>query len=151
PGMLYGKVLRPPAFGAKLTGIDLAPAKALKDVIVTQDDQFVGVAAPSTFLAQQALETISQTPKMETAPHPSSQELFDYLKAQAQGGMPSNPFASELTEANKTLRQTYHVAYVQHAPLEPRAAVAEWADGKLTVWAGTQNPFGYRSELVRTF
>ena len=41
---------------------------------------------------------------------------------------------------NTVLRQSYHVAYVQHAPLEPRAAVAEWTDGKLTVWTGTQNP-----------
>ena len=49
------------------------------------------------------------------------------------------------------LRQSYHVAYVQHAPLETRAAVAEWTDGKLTVWTGTQNPFGYRSDLMGTF
>ena len=56
-----------------------------------------------------------------------------------------------LSQSKKTLRQTYHVAYVQHAPLEPRAAVAEWLDGKLTVWTGTQNPFGCRSELARAF
>jgi len=43
------------------------------------------------------------------------------------------------------------VAYVQHAPLESRAAVAEWTDGKLTVWTGTQSPFGYHGELARTF
>ena len=49
------------------------------------------------------------------------------------------------------LRQTYHVAYAQHAPLEPRAAVAEWQEGKLTVWTGTQNPFGYRRELAGAF
>ena len=47
------------------------------------------------------------------------------------------------------LQQTYHVAYIAHAPLEPRAAVAEWADGRLTVWTGTQRPFGVRSELSR--
>ncbi len=47
--------------------------------------------------------------------------------------------------------QTYHVPYIQHAPLEPRAAVAEWMDGKLTVWTGTQNPFAVRNELSRAF
>ena len=36
-------------------------------------------------------------------------------------------------------------------PLEPRAAVAEWTDGKLTVWTGTQRPFGVRSELAEAF
>ena len=62
-----------------------------------------------------------------------------------------NPFADEAAQASQVLRQTYQVAYVQHAPLEPRAAVAEWTGEKLTVWAATQNPFGHRSELVRAF
>jgi len=69
----------------------------------------------------------------------------------AQGGLPENPFADELAAAKQVLKQTYHVAYVQHSPLEPRAAVAEWADDKVTVWTGTQNPFGCHSELVRAF
>jgi nicotinate dehydrogenase subunit B len=43
------------------------------------------------------------------------------------------------------------VAYIAHAPLEPRAAVAEWAEGKLTVWTGTQRPFGVRGELAQAF
>jgi isoquinoline 1-oxidoreductase len=151
PGMLYGKVLRAPAYGAKLTEIDLAPAKAIKDVVVVREDQFVGVAAPSNHVAQQALEALSKNAKWEIGPHPSSAELFDHLKQHAQGGMPENPFAQELTEAKLVLRQTYRVAYAQHAPLEPRAAVAEWTDGKLIVWTGTQNPFGCRSELTRAF
>src|SRR5262249_60526617 len=46
---------------------------------------------------------------------------------------------------------TYTIAYIAHAPLEPRAAVAEWQDGKLTVWTGTQRPFGVRGDLARAF
>ncbi len=151
PGMLYGKVLRPPSYGAKLSSIDLAPAQAMKDAVAVRDDQFVGVAAPTTFLAEKALDAVAKTAKWETAAHPSSKELFDYLKQHVPDGMPQNPFADELAQAKKTLRQTYQVAYVQHAPLEPRAAVAEWLEGKLTVWTGTQNPFGCRSELARAF
>jgi len=151
PGMLYGKVLRPPSYGAKLISIDLAPAKAMRGVAVVQDEQFVGVAAPSTFLAEKALDAVAKTAKWEPAPHPSSKELFDYLTTNAEGGLPVNPFADELAQSKQVLRQTYHVAYVQHAPLEPRAAVAEWNEGKLSVWTGTQNPFGCRSELVRAF
>ncbi|HTL58090.1 MAG TPA: molybdopterin cofactor-binding domain-containing protein [Candidatus Limnocylindrales bacterium] len=151
PGLLYGKVVRPPSYGAKLVSIDLAPAKALKDVVVVQDDQFVGVAAPSSFAAEKALDLLINTAKWESSPHPSSKELFNYLKQQAEGGIPSNPFADQVAQAKQVLRQAYYVAYVQHAPLEPRAAVAEWSDGKLTVWTGTQNPFGCRSELVRAF
>ena len=46
---------------------------------------------------------------------------------------------------------TYTTPYIAHVPLEPRAAVAEWKDGKLTVWTGTQRPFGVRAELAAAF
>jgi isoquinoline 1-oxidoreductase len=151
PGMLYGKVLRPPSYGAKLTAIDLAPAKAARDVAVVQDGQFVGVAAPTAYAADQALDAVAKTAKWEQPAHPSSAELYDHLRKGARGGVPKNPFADELAKAVKVLRQTYHVAYVQHAPMEPRAAVAEWQDGKLTVWTGTQNPFGCQGEIARAF
>jgi len=151
PGMLYGKFLRPPAYGATLAAIDLAPARAMPDVVVVQDGPFVGVAAPTTHRARQALEAIAATARWDGAPHPSSRELFQHLRQHAQGGVPANPFPDELARAKQVLRQTYQVAYVQHAPLEPRVAVAEWQDGKLTVWTGTQNPFGYHGELARAF
>ena len=151
PGMLRGKVLRPPSYGAKLVSIDLGPAKAMKDVVAVEDDQFVGVAAPTAHQAQQALDAIAPTAKWEPAPHPSSKEVFDYLRKHARGGVPKNSFADELAAAKKALKQTYHVPYVQHAPLETRTALAEWEGGKLTVWTGTQAPFGYHGQLAGAF
>ena len=56
-----------------------------------------------------------------------------------------------LADADIKLNQTYTVAYIAHAPLEPRAAVAEWNGPKLTVWTGSQRPFGVRSELAAAF
>jgi isoquinoline 1-oxidoreductase subunit beta len=150
PGMLYGKILRAPAFHATLVSVDLSAAKAMPNVVVVRDDQFVGVAAPNSSLAEIAVDKISDSAKWETVPQPSSDELFDYLERNAEGGVPANPFAAELAGA-KSARQTYHVPYIQHAPLEPRAAVAEWTDGKLTVWTGSQNPFAVRGELARAF
>lgn len=151
PGMLYGKVLRAPAFGAKLVSVDGAAAKAMSGVGVIQDDAFVGVTAPTRFQAEAALDALDKTAKWDRTPQPSSDKLFDYLKEYAEGGIPANPFANEIAKAKKVLRQSYHVAYAQHSPLEPRAAVAEWSDGQLTVWTGTQNPFGVRGELARAF
>jgi isoquinoline 1-oxidoreductase len=148
PGMLHGKVLRPPSYGARLTAVDLAPAKAMKGVVAVQDGAFVAVAAPTTFAAEQALAAVAKTAAWEPAPHPSSQEVFEYLKQHARGGVPKSPFADELA-AGKALHQVYHVAYVQHVPMETRAAVAEWEGEKLTVWTSTQNPFGSQSEIAR--
>ena len=59
--------------------------------------------------------------------------------------------ADGLAMADKKLAQTYTVEYIAHAPLEPRAAVAEWNGDKLTVWTGTQRPFGVRGELADAF
>ena len=52
-----------------------------------------------------------------------------------------------LARAAHQLEATYYIPYVPVVPMEPRAAVAEWNGEALTVWAGTQRPFGIRSEL----
>jgi CO/xanthine dehydrogenase Mo-binding subunit len=152
PGMLYGKVLRQPSYGAKFISADVTPAKALKGVTVVQDGEFAGVAAPTSFLAETALDAIAKSAKWEsTGSSITSKGLFDFLRQHAENGVPANPFAGELPKAAKVVRQSYNVAYAQHSPLEPRAAVAEWTNGQLTVWTGTQNPFGVRGELARAF
>lgn len=149
PDMLRGKVLRPPAFGAKLAAIDLDAAKAFADVVAVRDGDFVGVAAPTAFRAQQALVALAKTAEWSRAVQPSSDEIFDYLRKKSADRTPANPFHEEAQRGAHQLQQTYRAAYVQHAPLEPRAAVAQWQDGRLTVWTGTQNPFGYQNELSR--
>ena len=154
PKMLYGKILRPPAYRATLESIDLSKAKAMEDVVVVHEGQFVGFAAPTLFRATQALEAVVGTAKWKTVPQPSSKEIFSYLKEHARIGDRSRPrtrgSADEaFSKADKVLSETYNVAYVQHTPMEPRAAVAEWNDGKLTVWAGVDGPHQVKSDLVR--
>lgn len=159
PGMLYGRVLRPPKYRARLEAIDLTPAKEMEGVIAVQDGEFVGVAAPTAFDAEMAIEKVAKTAKWNEDELPSGDELYDYLRANADGDVPKNPFVEELAGASVSLRATYTTAYVQHAPLEPRTAVAEWNpspavgtnDPRLTVWTATQNPFGVRGELADAF
>ncbi len=151
PDMLYGRVLRPPSYGATLVSVDLERARDMDDVVVVHDEQFVAVAAPTTFRAEQALESIARSARWETVDHPSSEDVFDYLRQHAQGGVPQNPFGDQLQAAHRVLRASYQVPYVQHAPLEPRVALAHWEDDRLTVWTGTQNPFGYLREVAGAF
>jgi len=86
---------------------------------------------------------------------PSSKTIYDHLKkGSTGGGRGAAPFtkgdaADARAKAAKTFDASYHIPYIAHVPLEPRAAVAEWASGKLTVWCGTQRPFGVRSELAQ--
>jgi isoquinoline 1-oxidoreductase len=159
PGMWHGKVLRPPAVGATLGSLDDAAAKATGAVVV-RDGGFAGVAAPTPVAARRALQELRAEWKAGAA-MPSQAELFASLKttpppAGERGGRPSpahetGSVAAALAGAAHRLQQSYTVAYIAHAPLEPRAAVAEWTGGKLTVWTGTQRPFGVRRELAEAF
>lgn len=159
-GMLYGKVLRPPSYGAVLERIDLSAASSLPGVVAVRDGNFVGCAAPTSFQAQQALDALSETASWSQPEHPSSRNLFSYLKENVVSGQPGwrGPRVSEhgsvdegLAAAEKVLQASYEIAYIQHAPMEPRAAAAQWEDGRLTVWTGTQRPNGVRRELAGAF
>ncbi|HKW61487.1 MAG TPA: molybdopterin cofactor-binding domain-containing protein [Candidatus Acidoferrum sp.] len=154
-GMLYGKVLRPPSFGATLASHDDSTAKAMNGVTVVRDGDFVGATAPSLHEAQKALDAIRA--QWKEVPQVSSKEIFSYLKKNAEPSSnerfrhQKGSVAEGLAAAAHHLETTHNVAYIAHAPLEPRAAVAQWAEGKLTVWTGTQRPFANRDELASLF
>jgi isoquinoline 1-oxidoreductase len=156
PGMWHGRILRPPTLGASLTSVDTAAAEAMTGVVVVRDGGLVGVAAARAPLAARALAALR--PAWEPGPDASG-PLFDRLRkppVEAGRGRGSEPYVSgsvteALAGASHRLESTYTVAYVAHVPLEPRAAVAEWKDGRLTVWTGTQRPFGVRGELAEAF
>ena len=157
PGMLYGKVLRPAAFGATLTSVDVKVAEAMAGVTIVRDGNFVGVTAPSRELASRAVAAIQA--EWKTTPQPSANEIFDYFKKHRSdvggSGGRANYERGSVTEglaaSHQKLERKYTVAYIAHAPLEPHGALAEWTENKLTVWTGTQRPFGVRSELAEAF
>ena len=157
PGMLYGKVLRPPSYGAKLIEADLSKAKNIPGVIVVKDGEFVGVVAPDIRTATNALLAIDAKWE-EKKDHPSNENIFEYLLKNTSGendgrdrGTTTGDVESGLSKATFKYSTSYNINYIAHVPLEPRAAVAQWTDGKLTVWTGTQRPFGVQQELMETF
>lgn len=156
PGMLYGKMLRPPSFGATVTSFDAARAQAMSGAKVVRDGDFIGAVAGSELAAQKAVEAIHAEWKEE--PQTSSKELFSYLKENAKPGADGRSrrikgsMEEGLSAAAHRLESTHNVAFIAHAPLEPRAALAEWSpEGKLTVWTGSQRPFAIRDELASVF
>lgn len=163
PGMIYGKVLRPSSYvdnaraKATLTSVDVSAARQLPNVTVVRDGDFVGVTAPTSHAAQVALAKIKAT--WNAPPQIAETQLFDHLRETAKasrfsGALDSHDakFDQAFGSAAKKIERTYTVAYIQHAPLEPRAAVAEWSnDGRLTAWTGTQRPFAVKDELAQAF
>jgi nicotinate dehydrogenase subunit B len=160
PGMLFGKVLRPPSFGATLVSVETTEVTEMRGTTFVHDGDFVGVAAPSEGAAVRALKSVKAQWKKQTG-QPSSKTVYEYLKthpAQTGGefGDRGSTFEvgsieSGMNSADRRLHQTYTVAYIAHTPLEPRAALAQWSGDNLTVWTGTQRPFGVRGQLAETF
>ncbi|MGO8704822.1 MAG: molybdopterin cofactor-binding domain-containing protein [Candidatus Brocadiia bacterium] len=149
PGMLYGRMLRAPSYGAKLKDLDPAAVQAIPGAVLVREDSFIGVVAPTAFAAERAMFALARSAAWETADQPGSKTIFDYLRQHTHEPIQQNPFAADVAAAAKSLKQTYTVAYVQHAPMEPRTALAAWDGGKVTVWLTTQNPFGCRNEISR--
>lgn len=154
PGMLYGRVLRPPSYGATLAAVDLSGARKMPAVTAVRDGEFVACAAPTAFAARQALAAISATAQWKTVPQPSSDVLYDSLKQTARPGerpqgQGRGSVETGLAGARTRMQASYQVAFVQHAPMETRAALAEWRDGQCTVWTGTSNPAGVRQQLAQ--
>jgi isoquinoline 1-oxidoreductase len=157
--MLHGAVLRPPALGARLLDVDLSVAEEMPGVVTVRDGDFVGCAARSSFDARKAVEALSRTARYQETPQTSSVELFGYLKenvdttveARSSWSREKGSFDEALAGAPQVLEASYEVSYIHHAPMEPRAAVAEWSSDGLTVWTGTQRPNGVREELERAF
>jgi isoquinoline 1-oxidoreductase len=157
PGMLYGKVVRPSAFEATLVSVDTQKAEQM-GVTVVRDGNFVGVAALNSQLASSAAAAIHAEWKAE--PQPSNKDLFDYLRKNVMEGkdvtgdgdrFDTGSVDEAMKSADHRLQQTYTVQYIAHVPLEPRAAVAKWDGDRLTVWTGTQRPFGVRGQLAEAF
>ena len=61
---------------------------------------------------------------------------------------PCGDTGAALAAAAVRVQASYTTAYLAHVPLETRAAVAQWEDGRLTVWTGNKVPFGVRSRLA---
>ncbi|HEY6357429.1 MAG TPA: molybdopterin cofactor-binding domain-containing protein, partial [Vicinamibacterales bacterium] len=165
PGLLFGRMIRPPALGATVKTVDDSKARAMAGVIVVRDGEFIGVVAPNERKAKAAAEAVAIEWNLPSG-LPTSETIFDYLRqtaqpAQGRGGggdradgvLSSGLPASAATPAatTRTFDATYRIPYIAHVPLEPRAAVAEWTGDKVTVWTGTQRPFGVRSDVARAF
>jgi isoquinoline 1-oxidoreductase len=153
--MMFGAALRPDGFNAKLIMVDTTGVDKFPGAKVVRDGEFIGVVAADTLTAQHALAAIEA--KWTVPPQPSNEGLFEYLKNNPEPGGNSSPqhvsgsVADAIASAEIKVEDRYTVEYIAHAPLEPRAAVAEWNAGKLTVWTGTQRPFGVRDELMQAF
>jgi len=151
PAMLHGKVLRPPAIGAKPTKVDAAAARGLPGVVaVVHEGDFIGVAADTEQQAEDAARRIKvEYDKPSTVNIEAAWDSLDprhergkVLEAQGEADV-------ALEQAKQRVLATYRTAYVYHATMEPQAAVADVTGERVRIWTSTQRPFGVRGEIAR--
>ena len=152
PGMVYARILRPPAHGASRRSVDTSVAERMKDVQVVRDGDLVAVLHPHPDGAAKALGSIKADFDLSDTGI-NDETIFKHLLANA----PQPVVASEAGDpkegekkAAAIIEETYLNSYVSHAPMEPHAAVASVDGNKATVWASTQTPFNVQSLVAQT-
>ncbi|MGE5780060.1 MAG: molybdopterin cofactor-binding domain-containing protein, partial [Hyphomicrobiales bacterium] len=153
PGMLHGRVVRPPRYGAKLENLDEAAAKAMPGVVaIVRDGSFVGLVAEREEQAIKARAALSagarwsgdtDLPDMDKAyEHLLSLRTIDTVASEKQAS--PRPSGARVVEA------TYRKPYLAHASMGPSCALAEFRDGKFTIWSHTQGVFPLRLDLAKS-
>jgi len=150
-GMLYARIVRPPAHGATMTSVDTSAAESMPGVTVLKEEDFVAVLAADPETAARALDAV-QAGFAVPAATVNTESIFEHLVRAApapnipeQGG----DLDAGRADAARLFEETYENAYVAHAPMEPHAAVAEVKEGTLTVWSSTQAPFSQQNAIAR--
>ena len=150
PGMLHARILRPPAHGATLASLDSSAVSGIEGASLLQDGDLVAVLHERRDMADRALERVKANYDLAET-KVDDRTIYDHLVSAASKGE-TVAAGGDIVEGERlaadVFEETYYNAYVAHAPMEPHAAVAQMADGRLTVWASTQSPFGLKRQLV---
>jgi CO/xanthine dehydrogenase Mo-binding subunit len=154
PGMLHGRVIRPPAFGAKLMAMDEASIRAIPDVKVIRIESFLGVVAPDEWAAIRAARELKAT-WSEWEGLPGSEQLERYVRTAEidhdQTVTTRGDSLTALAAAATKHEASYWWPNQSHASLGPSCAVADVRNGEATVWSATQGTFGLRDVLAKMF
>jgi nicotinate dehydrogenase subunit B len=152
PGMLYAKMLRPPAHGAKLVSLDMSAAEKMQDVVIVREDDLIAVLHEIPDVAEEAITKIKA--EFEFEPSTVNQHnIFEHLlnSATASNEVDKGGDLEEGGELSDLIFESeYHDGYVAHAPIETHTATATMEGEKMKIWASTQTPFGMRTAVAQT-
>ena len=155
PGMLHGRVVRPPVVNSKPATVDETSVRHIPGVVkVVQEGSFVGVVAQTEWAAIRAARSLKVTWSAPPGQFPAGPDaMYDYLrdtKSFAERvGVQTGDVGAALAQAAKTFDATYRWPFQMHAMIVPSCAVADVQGDKATVWSGSQAPFITRNGIAR--
>ncbi len=154
PGMVFGRVVRPSSYRAQLVSVDEAAAKALPGVVaVMRDGNFIAVAAEREEQAIKAAALLRASAKWNETPDlpPGGAALYEHLKKMPSRDMVINTKAPAAAGGGKvtSVEAEYTRPFQAHGSIGPSCAVAQFKDGKFTVWTHSQGVFPLRTDLAK--
>ncbi len=154
PGMLHGRVVRPPALGAKLTNVDESSVKQIPGVKVVREGDFLAVVADNEWNAVRAARELkSSWSKSETLP--DEKKLWEHVRNTkiVKDDVTSNigDTKAAMAAEGRKLSATYDFAIHTHGSIGPSCAISEFKDGKLTCWSASQATHNLRKQLAKMF
>jgi nicotinate dehydrogenase subunit B len=154
PGMLHGRVVRPPGVGAHVLGVDDAAAKAIPGYVRTVvKGNFVGVVAEHEWAAVRAAETVKVSWSTPVDAFPGHDQLYDRMRTAtpkaSRETLKHGDVDGALASAATKVQATYGFPFQSHATMGPGCAVADvQMDGVTTVWSGAQKPHALQRGLA---
>ncbi|MCH7558336.1 MAG: xanthine dehydrogenase family protein molybdopterin-binding subunit [Planctomycetes bacterium] len=149
-GMVYAKVLRPPAHGAKLKSLDTSAVDKIEGAQVVRDGDLIAVLHKNPDVAEKALTKIKAEYDVPEARF-DDKSVFDYFVDNAGDGRVTQKggnLESGQKLAKEVVEETYLNGYVSHATIETHSALAQFEGNNLTVWASTQTPFRLPQQIA---
>jgi CO/xanthine dehydrogenase Mo-binding subunit len=159
--------------GDGVYGCQVKDERILTDVARHVGDVVAAVAAPSRELAREAVRAVQVeweelpavfdaveaagpgAPLLHEAPAESAQEAVSIDVRPIPGSNVCHRFrirqgdaAAAMASADVVVEEVFRTPSAAHAPMEPHATLAEWEDGRLTLWTATQTPFNVRADLA---
>jgi nicotinate dehydrogenase subunit B len=154
PGMLHGRVVRPPTIAAKPASVDESSVKSIPGLVkVVQEGSFVGVVCATEWAAIKAAGALKVTWSQPATKMPVSyEEVFSYIKntKSLRDQVTVNKGNSEtaLAQAKKTYEASYRWPFQLHGMMGPPCAVADVAKDSATIYTGTQGSFETRKAVA---
>jgi CO/xanthine dehydrogenase Mo-binding subunit len=151
PGMAHARIVRPPSYGAQLIDCDSSAIEKMPGVVkVVRDGNFLAVVAAKEFLAVKAVKALAVAAKwQETARLPKQDDLANVLTRLPSQDSTIFERSDPAAIGRKTIEASYTRPYQSHGSIGPSCAVAQFADGAMTVWTHTQGVYPDRAGIAQ--
>jgi nicotinate dehydrogenase subunit B len=151
PGMLHARVVRPPGPGATLVSVDESSVSNISGLVkVVRKQDFVAVVCKSEWAAVKAARQL-KAQWTSASMLPAQETLYDYWRklpvAKDEAVVKTGDAVAALGTAARRIKATYDFAPHTHGSIGPSCAVADFRDGRCTVWSASQATHSLQSEL----